>query len=300
MTGLLTPLREHDVPTPDGRVVHVVEAGSADGRVIVVQHGSPGSSHLFQPWIDDAIARGARILAFDRSGYGRSSPDRDRSVGRVAGDVAAIASALGIRRLATWGISGGGPHALAAAALLPDLVVGAASLAACAPYPADGLDWLAGMGEGNVEEFGATLEGRAATEPLAAKAAEGILASSPAAIADEMRTLLSPVDAAAIDGAFAEWMFEDMRAGLATGIDGWVDDDLAFVQPWGFDVRSIRVPVLLWQGEQDRFVPPGHGRWLAGRIPGVEAHLSPDDGHLTLMTRRIPEVHAWLLALPGW
>jgi pimeloyl-ACP methyl ester carboxylesterase len=293
-------IREHDLHAPDGRVLHVTDAGPEGGRPILVHHGSPGSGLLYEPWIIDAEAHGTRLLSYDRPGYGGSTAHPDRTVADAATDVAAIAQALGIRRLATWGVSGGGPHALACGALLPELIVGAASLAAVAPFAAEGLDWLDGMGEENVAEFGATLEGRAAIESLTAAAAEEILAATPETIADSIRTLLSPVDAAALSGEYAAWLHADMVHGLSGSIDGWVDDDLVFVRPWGFDPGTIRVPVLLWQGEEDRFVPAAHGRWLAARIPGVEAHLSPDDGHLTLMTRRVPEVHAWLLALTGW
>lgn len=242
----------------------------------------------------------ARLLGYDRPGYGGSTAHPDRIVADAAADVATIAGALGIRRLATWGVSGGGPHALACGALLPDLIVAAASLAAVAPYAAEGLDWLDGMGEENVTEFRRTLEGRAVIEPQTAASAAEILAATPETVADSMRALLSSVDAAPISGDYAAWFHAGMQEGLGGSIDGWIDDDLLFVRPWGFDVGAIRVPVMLWQGDQDRFVPPAHGRWLAARIPGVEAHLSPVDGHLTLMTHRVPEVHAWLLTRPGW
>jgi pimeloyl-ACP methyl ester carboxylesterase len=109
-----------------------------------------------------------------------------------------------------------------------------------------------------------------------------------------LRTLLTPVDAAALTGEFAVFLDQSMRGALDAGIDGWLDDDLAFAAPWGFDVGAVGVPVLVWHGDHDLFVPPAHGGWLAERLPNIDARLSADDGHLTLITRRIPEVHAWL------
>ncbi|HTO26135.1 MAG TPA: alpha/beta fold hydrolase [Gaiellaceae bacterium] len=286
---------DHTIAAPDGRVLHAVEDGDPSGFPVVVHHGTPGCALLHERHVEDAAAHGIRLVAYDRPGYGGSSRHAGRSVGDAAADVATIADALGFERLATWGISGGGPHALATAALLPDRVVAAASLAAVAPYDADGLDFLEGMGEMNIEEFHAALEGEAAIRPFHERAAPEFVAAGPGGLKDELATLLSPVDAAELDDDVAAHMYESFARGLANGVDGWVDDDLAFAAPWGFDVAEIAVPLLLWQGVEDRFVPPGHGRWLAARIPGVEARVTPDDGHLTLYTRRVPEVHTWLL-----
>ena len=289
-------MREHRVDTPDGRVLAVVEGGDPTGAAVVMHNGTPMSRLLYGPNVADAEARGLRLIGYDRPGYGDSTPQPGRRVADAARDVATIADALDIERFATWGISGGGPHALACAALLPDRVVAAASLAGVAPYGAEGLDWLAGMGEANVIEFGLTVAGRDKLEPFLRAERDGMVGGGAEAVQEAMRTLLTPVDAAAFSGETAEYLFEAFRMGSEERIDGWVDDDLAFAEPWGFDLEQIRVPVLLWQGAEDRFVPFAHGEWLARNIPTADAHLSPDDGHITLLVRRVGEVHEWLAA----
>src|SRR3954447_26337683 len=155
--------RHHDVTTPDGRTLAVLEAGPADGPAIVTQHGSPAAGRFFGPELESAQARGIRLIAFHRPGFGGATPNPGRSVADAATDVAAILDALGLDRFATYGWSGGGPHALACAARLPDRCAAACSIAGVAPFDAVGVDWMAGRGEGNVAEFGTALAGR---EPL--------------------------------------------------------------------------------------------------------------------------------------
>jgi pimeloyl-ACP methyl ester carboxylesterase len=283
------------VTTPDGRTLTVREGGDPVGVPVLTISGTPGSSTLFAAHVRDAEERGLRLFSYDRPGYGGSTRLPGRVAGDCAADIEAVCDELGFDRICVWGISGGGPHALAAAALLPERVAAAASLASVAPYDAEGLDWLAGMGELNVEEFGVIFEGEEAHRAAMEEQREGLLAAKPEDLVEQWGTLLGPADREVATGEFAAELLEHMRAGLEPGGDGWLDDDLAFVKPWGFDVASIRVPVLLWQGEQDKFVPFGHGVWLAERIPGVDARLTAEDGHLTLAQRRIPEVHAWLL-----
>jgi pimeloyl-ACP methyl ester carboxylesterase len=282
-----------DITTPDGRTLRLHAVGAANGPVVLAQQGTPMTGLLFEAHVRDAEERGLRLLSYDRPGYGGSTAAPDRSVADAAADVRAIADALEVERLAVWGASGGGPHALACAALLPDRVAAVASLASVAPIDADGLDWLAGMGQTNVDEFAAARQGREAFEEyLGPQPREPVTAES---LRQGLRTLLTDVDAAVLAGKFGEYLAENMSEAVRQGMDGWRDDDLAFVKAWGFSMEDIRVPVQLWHGAQDHFVPFAHGEWLAARIPDVDARLRPDDGHLTLMERRIPEVHAWLL-----
>ena len=255
--------------------------------------GTPNSRLLFGPNVRDAAARGLRLISYDRPGYGGSSPQPGRTVADCAGDVRAICAGLGIDRLAMWGISGGGPHVRACAALLPDLVTAAASLASPAPYDAEGLDYFGGMGQLNVDDTRLFLADQAAARAKVEQDREEILSTPPEDAAKAIESLLSPADAAALRGELAVYLIASERDGLAPGSQGWWDDN-CMVEPWGFDLAAITIPVLLLHGRQDRFVPFGHGEWLAAHIPGVEARLLDDDGHLTLMKNRIPEVHAWL------
>jgi pimeloyl-ACP methyl ester carboxylesterase len=284
---------ERAIRTPDGRTLAVEDYGDPAGRPVLVHMGTPNSRRLYGPNVADAAARGLRLISYDRPGYGGSSPQPGRTVADCAGDVRAICAELGIGRLAMWGISGGGPHVLACAALLPDLVTAAASLASLAPYGSEGLDYFAGMGQDNVDDIRLSLTDEAAYRAKADKDREELLATSPADVAKALESLLTPTDAAVLSGELADYLTSSAHDGLAPGSQGWFDDS-CMERPWGFDLASIAVPVLLLHGRQDMFVPFGHGEWLAAHIPGVEARLSDDDGHLTLLQNRIPEVHAWL------
>jgi pimeloyl-ACP methyl ester carboxylesterase len=229
--------------------------------------------------------RACRYICYSRPGYAGSTTYEGRSVGDAARDVATILDHLGHDRFVTLGWSGGGPHALACAALLPDRCAAAASLAGVAPYDAEGLDFLAGMGPENVEEFGAAVRSREELTAFVEQGAGALRDITAEQVADALGDLIDHVDRDALTGEFAESMAGMLRRAISTGGDGWLDDDLAFVKPWGFDLAAITVPGSIWQGAHDKMVPFAHGQWLAAHVPNARVHLDDDEGHLSLVNQ---------------
>jgi pimeloyl-ACP methyl ester carboxylesterase len=281
----------------DGRALEYELTGPDGAPVLVFSHGTPGASTQLAPLAEGAHARGQRLLTWSRPGYGASTRRAGRTVGDDVDDVRALLDHLGADTCLVAGWSGGGPHALAAGALLADRVRGVLCIAGVAPYDADGLDFLAGMGEDNIGEFGAALEGE---EPLRAwldDARAELVEITAADVAASMDTLLPPVDVASLTGEFADYLAAEFRQAVSMGVDGWLDDDLAFTRPWGFDLGAIAVPTYVWQGSEDLMVPFAHGRWLADRIPGVTAHLEAGQGHLSIglgaLDRMLDELAGW-------
>ena len=277
-----------------GRELCVELAGEPDGKPILFHPGEPMSRHLYGGWIADAEKKGIRLIGYDRPGYGGSTAHPGYTVASAAADVRAITEALGHDRLGIWGISGGGPYALGCAALLPDLAVAVAAVASLAPYGVEGFDFFAGMGESNAEGFKLFFLDPEAARLDLREGRDEILASTPEQLAEDIESLLSPADAEVLTGDLARWLTETNKVAVSPGDQGWWDDGVAHLTDWGFDFRDIRVPVKIWHGCQDRFVPVQHGQWLAATIPGAEADISERDGHLT-MIGRIGEIHDWLL-----
>jgi pimeloyl-ACP methyl ester carboxylesterase len=281
---------------PDGRTLEYVVGGPADGLPLVLHHGTPSAALLFGPLTDVAARHGLRTVMPGRPGYAGSTARPGRSVADVATDVAALLDALGAERFLTAGWSGGGPHALACAALLPGRCLAAASIAGVAPYAAEGLDWLGGMGAENVAEFGAAAAGEPELTAFLEREAAGLADVRAADIVAAFGDLVSEVDKAALTGGFAEYLAASFRAAVSSGIAGWRDDDLAFLADWGLRLGDLTVPVAVWQGGEDRMVPFDHGRWLAAQLAGAEVHLEPAEGHLSLLVDAFDRVVRGLVA----
>lgn len=280
------------------RRLDVEVSGPPDGRVVLYHHGTPGSvtqpPHLRTALLD----RGMRLVSFSRAGYGSSTRRAGRRVADAASDAAAVLNALEVDRCAVAGWSGGGPHALATAALLPDRVSAVVLMASVAPADAPDLDFLDGMGTDNQHEFAAAREGEAALRAYLEPQVPDLVRGSPEALVAGMRSLLPEVDQAAVTADFASFLLTSFATGLASGVDGWVDDDLAFLRPWGFDLDAPArhgIPVFVWQGGADLMVPAAHGAWLAAHVSGAVAHLEPDDGHLTIVVGAVDRMVAELV-----
>lgn len=273
-----------DVPLPDGRTLHAHEVPVPDERLALFWHaGTPNTGEPPEPLFEAARERGIRWIGYDRPSYGGSTPNPGRSIADAAADTAAVADALGVERFAVLGHSGGGPHALACAALLPDRVTAAVCGASPAPYGADGLDYFAGMGASGRAELAAATRGR---EALAEQLATGEF--DPAMFTD--------ADYAALQGDWA-WLGRIAGAAAAAGPDGMIDDDLALVGPWGFEPGTVRPPVLFLHGLDDRMVPSSHTSWLAARVPSATAWLRSGEGHVSVLGAAVQALD-WLVARP--
>jgi len=283
---------------PGGRIIEYLVAGPADGLPLVLHEGTPVGLVLYPPTVQAARDHGLRVILAARPGYEGSTPRPGRRVVDVAEDTAAVLDALGADTFVTAGWSGGGPHALACAALLPGRCLAAASIAGVAPYPADGLDWLAGMAPENVAEFGAALRGEAALTEFLEREAAGLRTVTGEGVAKALGGLVIEADQAVLTGEFADYIAAALRAATSAGVAGWRDDDLAFTSDWGFALEQA-APVAVWQGDQDRMVPFAHGQWLAAHIPGARAHLMPGEGHLSMTVSAFDRILDDLLGLAG-
>jgi pimeloyl-ACP methyl ester carboxylesterase len=266
-------VREFDVEADDGRILHAYDVGAIgrdDELVLLWHHGTPNIGAPPEPLFGAAAVLGLRWIGYDRPGYGGSAPRPGATVASAANDAARVADHLGIDRFAVFGHSGGGPRAMACGALLGDRILSVVSVSAPAPWPAEGLDFFAGMSAGSVREMGAAAKG-------GRSALEHILATE-----DFDPESFTTADWSALSG---EWSWFDgiVTAGTAHGWGGMIDDDLAAMSPWGFDVSQLSMPTLIMHGADDRMIPSSHARWLAARCPRAELRLEAGQGHISVL-----------------
>lgn len=282
----------------DGRRLDVLVSGPPDGIPLVYHHGTPGATTPIRALEQAAHARGLRLVTMSRPGYGTSDRQPGRRVVDVCADTVAVLSELGAERCLIAGWSGGGPHALACAARLPH-AVGALAIASVAPYDAAGLDWLAGMGEDNVVEFTAALGGEETLRAFLDVLNPVLRAITPEGLSLALTSLLPEQDRKAMTVEFADDIAASFHEALRVSVDGWLDDDIAFCTPWGFDLAEISIPTAIWQGSTDAMVPVAHGEWLSAALSSARAHLVQGEGHFSVGVGALDEMLDELVLMSG-
>jgi len=283
----------YPVKTPDGRQLSTRSYGDPDGKPVFLLHGTPGSRLGPHPRAAVLHRLGVQLIAFDRPGYGQSDRFEGRQVADAVTDVLAIADAYGLGKFAIVGRSGGGPHALACAALMPERLTKVAVLVGIAPRGAEGLDWYDGMTESNALEYAAAANGYAGVAAITEAAADAVRAD-PASLLRSLQTDLPDPDQRVVaDRGIRSMLLETYTEALRTSAYGWIDDALAFYSPWGFEPGAVTVPVLLWHGASDNLSPVSHARWLADRIPNAAVVVQAGAAHFGALDV-LPDILRWL------
>lgn len=279
----------------DGRRVQVTEAGLAGGKPIVAHHGTPSEAGTWKMWDKTASELGIRLISITRPGYAESDALPRRKVSDVVTDVEQVLKYLGIKFFQTVGWSGGGPHALACAAILKDRCRAVATVGGVAPYGMEDLDFLEGMGIENINEMNAALRGEVALKEWMKTEGPACQTMASDSLFQSFGSLLPPVDKKFLTDALTDGLAETIRLSLKKGFQGWIDDDLAFVNPWGFNLENITIPTMIWQGHLDKMVPLSHGQWLSKHIKNSTPCIYPDEGHVSILIGRQRDILEGLL-----
>lgn len=264
----------------DGRALEIFTNSAPVSKAIVFHHGTPSHATLWNSWLEYLESKKIFAISYSRAGYGQSSRALGRSVVDVAGDINQVLEHFGVNSFVAIGASGGGPHALADSE--NGKCRGIITLAGAGAYGQTDLEFLAGMGEENHQEFGAAVTGIEALTSWMEANAGGHARVTGKAIIEAFGGLISQPDKDLLTAEYAEKFATQMRLALSTGYFGWFDDDLAFVRDWGFDLSKISQPVSIWQGDQDLMVPVAHSSWLHSKIPDSELVIQSGEGHLSL------------------
>jgi pimeloyl-ACP methyl ester carboxylesterase len=284
------------IDTPDGRTLEVGTLGDPSGQTVLFHHGTPGSVNLvkmFGPLVEDGRLF---VVTTSRAGYGKSTRLEGRDVAAVVSDARAALDSLGRGGYVAVGWSGGGPHALACAALDAPRCIAAWSLAGVVPTNLD-FDWTEGMGPENVEEFALAKEGGPEYLAHMARYGDAFAGATKDNVVELFGGLLSEPDKVVFESEERREAFAaSLRQGFELGWQGFYDDDQAMMKEWGFDPTTISVPVAVWFGDQDLMVPRTHGEWLCKNLPTAERHYFPGEGHVSVVVNHVDELSSAIVA----
>jgi pimeloyl-ACP methyl ester carboxylesterase len=283
------------VELADGRTVGVAEWGPGDGPPVVYCHGFPGSR--LEPALAQSVSKvpeiGARVLALDRPGFGRSTAKKGRSFLDWPRDVAEAADRIGIGSFAMLGASGGCPFALACGLRLDDRVTRIGIVAGTGPLDAPGM------------EDTQLISGPSRYRPvrrlqwgLMAKAANtGRLDR----LVDRSRGMMADVDRAAMERAeVRRWYRTVFSESLAQGSAAAVLEGELYRRPWGFEPAQVGIETHIWHGRADNWVPLSVARWLADQLPNARLTVWPQHGHFSWATgSEAADVMGVLVGLEG-
>ncbi len=277
--------------TADGRTLCVDSNGDVSAKPILTFHGSPGSRLMTYGTAEQAASVGVRLLSYDRPGYGQSTSRPDRTVVDCVDDVARIVDGLEIDRFAVLGVSGGGPHALATAAMLPDRVTAVATLCGLGPMAKPGFDPWAGMTPAREAELRVFYDDPALFRSNLVKMRTRYLGLTDEQVVTQHA---SATIAANLPLDYFRGVIARIKVGLTPGVEGMWEDHCAHCSPWGFEPKSIGAPAQVWHGMADESIPFQHAVWLAGNIASAKLQLVEGESHLSLVAHHWADALRWL------
>lgn len=258
----------------DGRNLEYLRNGVDSNSYVILHAGTLQDISGWRVWLDRFAEEGISALAFGRSGYAGSSKKPGRITIDVARDISELADSIGIKRMVSVGLSGGGQHAIACGT--DSRSVGVVTSGSLAPFEEMGENFFSGMQQADLDEWA---DARSDINDLVARFKgwmsqdAGEMLSMPEVSENDQRAQLSP-----------SWqiLLDSVGYTMEKGFDWVADDYSSYLQPWGFDPRDVKVPVIIWQGGLDQNVPPQHGKWLAANLSKPELHLIEDESHIGL------------------
>ena len=295
---MAAPGRDGRVVLSDGRVMEYWDGGDPHGRAMIMQPGTPETRVMATWGHDAAVSAGVRLLSVNRPGYGGSTSIEEPSLLRVGRDTAAMAEQLGLDAYAVFGLSGGGPFAVATAVADPGHVRALGIIGGTGPWrlldgPSKDPDGYACLAIADAGDLAGAWD---CMRRDVDRAYGRLVELDDAARVDQMLADISDGSQLLADERYRALWADNIRVVLQN-VDGSTFDNLAWGVPWDVDPRDVTAPTLLWYGELDTPCPPAHGRWYADRIADADLVILPGEGHVDVIDRHWPDVLTRLLAL---